>query len=139
MSIIYLYQGKQFSDSSKLSSSIHGPLNRFPLVEARTFIFPLHSDITSLTTTFTELGLTQKKIIMALADGKLYQFGREILDQKFSYQKTKISKKVIFYVPELPYFTQQVMNYNRSLFRIKGFYVSPSGLESTSLVFAYGL
>lgn len=43
------------------------------------------------------------------------------------------------YIPELPLSSESVINYNQSISRIKAIYTAPSGLESTSLVVAYGL
>lgn len=43
------------------------------------------------------------------------------------------------YIPELPVATENILNYNQSVFRISGIKTCSSGLESTSLVLAYGL
>ena len=43
------------------------------------------------------------------------------------------------YIPELPVTTEGIMNYNMTLFHIRGIHTSPTGLESTSIVLAYGL
>lgn len=43
------------------------------------------------------------------------------------------------YIPELPLSSESVINYNQSISRLKSIYTAPSGLESTSLVVAYGL
>lgn len=46
---------------------------------------------------------------------------------------------IIPYMPEIPIPTETMINYNRTLHRTRGIITSPSGLESTSLVFVYGL
>jgi hypothetical protein len=46
---------------------------------------------------------------------------------------------VIPYMPELPMPSDAIINYNQTVQRVKGIHTSPSGLESTCLVFAYGL
>lgn len=46
---------------------------------------------------------------------------------------------IIPYIPELPIPQEHIINYNQSIANIKGIYTAPSGLESTCLVFAYGL
>ena len=46
---------------------------------------------------------------------------------------------IIPYQPELPTPFEALINYNQSVFNIRGVHTSPAGLESTSLVFAYGL
>lgn len=43
------------------------------------------------------------------------------------------------YTPELPLLSEAIINYNQSVLGVKNMYTSPSGLESTCLVFAYGL
>lgn len=43
------------------------------------------------------------------------------------------------YAPELPLLADAVLNYNRSVARIREVYTAPSGLESTSLVLVTGL
>lgn len=46
---------------------------------------------------------------------------------------------IIPYAPEIPVVTESHINYNQTLYRIKGIYTAPTSLESTCLVFAYGL
>lgn len=46
---------------------------------------------------------------------------------------------IIPYIPELQLPSENVINYNQSITNIKGIYAAPSGLESTSLIVAYGL
>lgn len=43
------------------------------------------------------------------------------------------------YIPELPVHTEGMINYNQTLYHIRGIHTSPTGLESTSLVLCYGL
>lgn len=46
---------------------------------------------------------------------------------------------VIPYMPELPIPSDAIINYNQTVQRVRGIHTSPSGLESTCLVFVYGL
>lgn len=46
---------------------------------------------------------------------------------------------LIPYVPELPIPSEAMINYNQTIMAVKGIETSPTALESTSLVFAYGL
>lgn len=46
---------------------------------------------------------------------------------------------LIPYAPELPLPSEAVINYNRTLLKIKAIHTAPSGLESTSLILATGL
>ena len=43
------------------------------------------------------------------------------------------------YIPEIPISTESMINYNQSIDNIIGIHSTPAGLESTSLVLAYGL
>ena len=46
---------------------------------------------------------------------------------------------LIPYIPELPIPAEGIINYNKTLTAIRGIQTSATGLESTCLVFAYGL
>lgn len=46
---------------------------------------------------------------------------------------------VIPYMPEISVHMDAIINYNQSVSRVMGIYTSPSGLESTCLVFVHGL
>lgn len=46
---------------------------------------------------------------------------------------------VIPYMPEIPIHMDGIINYNQSVYRVSGIHTSPSGLESTCLVFVHGL
>lgn len=43
------------------------------------------------------------------------------------------------YIPELPLPTENYINYNQTIARLRNIYTAPSGLESTCLVVATGL
>jgi len=43
------------------------------------------------------------------------------------------------YMPELPRPYDRIINYNQTVFNIRGIHTAPAGLESTSLVLCYGL
>lgn len=43
------------------------------------------------------------------------------------------------YIPELPLPTENYINYNQTIARLRKIYTAPSGLESTCLVVATGL
>jgi len=46
---------------------------------------------------------------------------------------------VIPYIPEIPIHVDAIINYNQSVARVMGIHTSPSGLESTCLIFVHGL
>lgn len=46
---------------------------------------------------------------------------------------------LIPYMPELPVPSEKLINYNQSIHQVRGIQTAPTSLESTSLVFTYGL
>jgi hypothetical protein len=46
---------------------------------------------------------------------------------------------LIPYIPEISLPAESTISYNQTLHNIKAIHTSPAGLESTSLVFVYGL
>lgn len=46
---------------------------------------------------------------------------------------------VVPYMPELPIPSEAIINHNQSVSEVRGIHTAPSGLESTSLLFVYGL
>lgn len=43
------------------------------------------------------------------------------------------------YSPELSVSLENVVNYNQSIFNVRGIHTAPAGLESTSLILVYGI
>jgi len=60
---------------------------------------------------------------------------------KFSAACTVIFREegLVPYMPELPRPYDRIINYNQSVFSVRGIHTAPAGLESTSLVLCYGL
>lgn len=79
--------------------------------------------------------------VVALSTGSVVELPWSILDPRRPFAATVESREegVIPYVPEIPIPNETIINYNLTLNRIKNIISSPSGLESTSLIFAYGL
>lgn len=63
------------------------------------------------------------------------------VDPRRLLEHTQASKEegVPPYMPELPLSFEGTLNYNQSVYRIREIHCEPSGLESTSLLVAYGL
>lgn len=80
-------------------------------------------------------------IVVASSTGNVVELPWVILDPRRPFASTPEMKEegVIPYMPEIPIPTETMINYNRTLHRTRGIVTSPSGLESTSLVFVYGL
>ncbi|XP_008550454.1 ER membrane protein complex subunit 1 [Microplitis demolitor] len=129
-----LYEGKVQSNTTVFSSLT---TTRLPLVERQAFIFP--ATIESMQETITEKGITSKHILVSLANGGILELPWMLVDPRRPINPELREEGVIPYMPEIPIQMDAIINYNQSVFRVSGIYTSPSGLESTCLVFAHGI
>ncbi|KAH9504429.1 DUF1620 super, partial [Bulinus truncatus] len=134
--VLELYEGKEQSNSTAFSSFYPPPP---PLVLRQSYIFP--ESIYAMEATVTEKGITSKNIIIALKMGGILSLPKALLDPRRPVIPTPetMEEGTIPYVPEIPLSTEALINYNRSVFNVDGVFTSPAGLESTSLVFVYGI
>ncbi|KAK0061557.1 ER membrane protein complex subunit 1 [Biomphalaria pfeifferi] len=134
--VLELYEGKEQSNSTAFSSFYPPPP---PLVLRQSYIFPV--PIYAMEATVTEKGITSKNIIIALKTGGVLSLPKALLDPRRPVIPTPetMEEGTIPYVPEIPLSTEALVNYNRSVFNVDGVFTSPAGLESTSLVFVYGI
>lgn len=111
-----------------------------PVVDRNAFIVPV-SHIDAVKDTITEKGITSKHILLGLGTGSLVEVPWMFLDPRRPSTVTAEMREegIIPYAPEIPVVTESHINYNQTLYRIKGIYTAPTSLESTCLVFAYGL
>lgn len=77
-------------------------------------------------------------ILVATTTGHLLEMPWAFLDPRRPLGEPK-EEGAIPYIPELPMLSESMINYNKSLMRVDGIYTTPSSLESTCLVFVYGL
>ncbi|XP_065213110.1 ER membrane protein complex subunit 1 isoform X2 [Planococcus citri] len=133
-----LYEGKTQLNSTAFSSVQSKDLH--PIIDTRSYILPT-SFIEAARETITEKGITSKHVLVALSTGNVVELPWVILDPRRPTVSTPEMKEegIIPYMPEIPIPTETMINYNRTLHRTRGIVTSPSGLESTSLVFVYGL
>ncbi|XP_058792034.1 ER membrane protein complex subunit 1 isoform X2 [Phymastichus coffea] len=129
-----LYEGKTQSNTTTFSSLTN---TKLPIVERQAFIFP--SSIDSMQETITEKGITSKHILVALANGGVLELPWILVDPRRPVNPEMREEGVIPYMPELPIHMDGIINYNQSISRVSGIHTSPSGLESTCLVFVHGL
>ncbi|CAL1543686.1 unnamed protein product [Lymnaea stagnalis] len=136
MGVLELYEGKEQSNSTAFSSFSPPPP---PLVLRQSYIFrePLYA----MEATVTEKGIASKNIIIALKIGGILSLPKALLDPRRPVIPTQetMEEGTIPYVPEIPLSAEAFVNYNRSVFNVNGVFTSPAGLESTSLVFVYGI
>lgn len=77
-------------------------------------------------------------VLVATTTGHLLEVPWAFLDPRRPLGEPK-EEGAIPYIPELPMPSESMINYNKSLMRVDGIYTTPSSLESTCLVFVYGL
>ncbi|XP_059178557.1 ER membrane protein complex subunit 1-like [Physella acuta] len=134
--VLELYEGKEQSNSTAFSSFSPPPP---PLVLRQSYIFP--APIYAMEATVTEKGIASKNIMMSLKSGGILSLPKAFLDPRRPVIPTQdtMEEGTIPYVPEIPLATEALVNYNRSVLNVNGVFTSPAGLESTSLVFVYGI
>lgn len=133
---VELYEGKVQANSTVWSSLDALPV---PLIERQSYIIP--ATLEAMRETITERGITNKHVLMGLSSGGIIEMPWALLDPRrpVSTPNQVREEGSIPYIPELPLPTENTINYNQSIARIKDIYTAPSGLESTCLVVAYGL
>lgn len=78
-------------------------------------------------------------ISVALSTGAIVEIPWAFLDPRRASGGGGGEEGVPPYAPELPLPAEAVLNYNRSLHRVRALHTHPAGIESTSLVLATGL
>lgn len=131
---VELYEGHTQSNSTAFSSFA---LSQLPQAETQAYILPVNPQL--MTTTLTERGITNKHLLLALSNGNVAELPWAIIEPRGTQLSAGPEEGFIPYVPELPIPPETYINYNQTLERINGIYVSPARLESTSLVLVYGL
>ncbi|XP_005733075.1 ER membrane protein complex subunit 1 isoform X1 [Pundamilia nyererei] len=135
-SVIELYEGMELYNST-VFSSLDRP--HAPQVLQQSYIFP--SAISTMEATLTEKGITSRHLLIGLPSGGILSLPKMFLDPRRPEIVSEQSREenLIPYAPELMIRTEWFINYNQSISRVQGIHTSPSGLESTCLVVAYGL
>jgi hypothetical protein len=125
-----------------------------PVPLQQTYIFP--TGVTSLGVTATLKGITPRSVIMALTTDHLYRISKDMLNPRRPYttssgavdkEKTNLpaqfaptkDEPVPPYAPVMPLRPTDVMTYYNAIGQVDGIVSTPTSLESTSLVFSYGL
>uniref|UniRef100_A0A0K8T908 ER membrane protein complex subunit 1 n=1 Tax=Lygus hesperus TaxID=30085 RepID=A0A0K8T908_LYGHE len=131
-----LYEGDAQRNTTAFSS-LDAPIE--PLIERQAYIFP--HNIVTMKETITEKGITSKHVLLALSSGGVMEMPWVLLDPRRSVAPTPEMREegIVPYIPELGLPHEAIITYNHTLEDIRGIHTSPSGLESTCLVFIYGL
>jgi len=133
-----MYEGKEQGNAT-IFSSIENTV--VPLVERQAYILPL-SDVMAIEETITSKGITTKHLLVASSKGSVLDLPLHMVDPRRPALSTPAHLRepgIPPYTPEIPVPHESLLNYNKSVEKIRGIVTSPSGLESTALVLVYGL
>lgn len=126
-----------------------------PVPLQQTYVFPV--GVTAMGVTATNKGITPRSIIMALTTEHLWRVSKDMVNPRRPYPQTGSSaapaggskaagqfaptkeEMVPPYSAVLPLKAHDILTHHHPTTQVRGIISSPSGLESTSLVFAYGL
>ncbi|KAG9508727.1 ER membrane protein complex subunit 1 [Fragariocoptes setiger] len=132
-----------FEGSDQVNSTVFSSLSRAGLlpkvVEHKSFIFS--SSVEAMKDTITKRGITYKHVIVGLPSGALLEIPKIFLDPRRPIDMLPEHREegLIQYTPELPIPAESTINYNQTILAIRGIQTAPTKLESTCLVFAYGI
>lgn len=138
-----------FGKQGARSKSAHQLERPVPLQQ--TYIMP--AGVTAMGVTATLKGITPRSIIMASTTDHLTRVSKDLLNPRRPYPSTAPADKKTVpsqfaptkeeplppYAPLIPWKHTEMLNYHNALHHVTGIASSPTALESTSLVFAYGL
>mmetsp|Transcript_84401 Transcript_84401/g.176661 ORF Transcript_84401/g.176661 Transcript_84401/m.176661 type:complete len:1037 (+) Transcript_84401:1-3111(+) len=165
--VVEFYQAKAddgpwdiiFGGAKTHNHSISAHYLESPVPLQQTYIF--QAGVTAITTTATGKGVTPRSIIMGLTTEHLMRVSKDVLNPRRPYPApaaataTPAGGKVKTPVPSqfaptkeenlppyaavLPLRAQDALTHSHPMPKVRGIISSPSGLESTSMVFSYGL
>ncbi|KAK7046106.1 hypothetical protein VNI00_007107 [Paramarasmius palmivorus] len=138
---VELYEGKKVDEKIR-SSDISAYSEKSLDITAYEQSFVYLYDITAITTTSTKYGITSKDIIVASNNHKIQGLSRRFLDPRRPNRKPTTQEQeelLVQYEPLLPDDQRRVLSHNYEVAQVRNIIAAPALLESTSLVFAYGL
>ncbi|XGW09178.1 hypothetical protein V3C99_011465 [Haemonchus contortus] len=135
--VLELYEGSEQSNKDYFDSL--SPTRTAPQVVTQSFIYA--QGIQAMAVSETEKGLTTRSLLMALPMGGIHEVTRKLLDATRPLELTQEMREemMIPYIPEIPIATEDMVNYNQTVHNVRGIKTASSGLESTSLMMAYGI
>ncbi|KAA0184592.1 hypothetical protein HAZT_HAZT005346 [Hyalella azteca] len=131
-----LFEGPSQANATAFSSLAGA--QRPPLVERQAYILPF--GVQASAHTITEKSITTKCLLLALDTGGIAQVARWLVDPRRPMSGGGPREEgLVQYMPEVHLPSTDIISYNQTLPRVSGIYSAPTGLESTSIVFVYGL
>ncbi|KAK1228286.1 hypothetical protein PQX77_008674 [Marasmius sp. AFHP31] len=138
---VELYEGKTADDKTKSSDATSYSDKSLDLTAyERSFVYS--HGISAIAATSTKFGITTKDIIVANTNNKIQSINRRLLDPRRPNRKPtseEAEEFLIQYDPLLPDDPRQTLSHNYKISQVQNIVTAPALLESTSLVFAYGL
>ncbi|CAJ0605524.1 unnamed protein product [Cylicocyclus nassatus] len=134
--VLELYEGGEQTYKDRFDSLT--PTKHPPEVLSQSFIYA--QGIQAMGVSETEKGLTTRSLLLALPLGGIHEVTRKLLDATRPLELTQEMREemMIPYMPEIPIATEDLVNYNQTVHGVRGIKTAASGLESTSLMLAYG-
>jgi hypothetical protein len=148
LSSIVLYEGmvgkNDLGPFSANTFSGEGPFSSFstlaPIALQKTYIPP--KLITTLHRTVTSKGLSNKNVLMGTASGQIVSLDMRVIHPRRPMgvpTQTEKEEQMQQYNPYIAFGLPAYVTNNASLAGLRRIVAAPSNLESTSLIFAYGL
>ncbi|EMD34983.1 hypothetical protein CERSUDRAFT_116509 [Gelatoporia subvermispora B] len=138
---VELYEGAGVDDKTKSSDlTAYSNATTALTVFEKAYVSP--SGVSTLTTTSTKYGITVKDIILATKNRQVQSLPRRLLDPRRPHHKptTEESEEWLMqYDPVIPDDPRRTLSHSYEVEHVRRIVTSPSLLESTSLVFAFGL
>ncbi|XP_012563007.1 ER membrane protein complex subunit 1 [Hydra vulgaris] len=137
MSVVELYEGFEEKNNTAFSSLDPGSS---PMILSQGYFLPV-SGVRTLAATITQRGITNRNILIGLENGFIHSLPKNFFDPRRNLKQSEMLNEegVLPYSPELPVSPKGFINYNMTVEKIRGIHTASAGLESTSLVLAYGL
>ncbi|KAF8884531.1 hypothetical protein BD779DRAFT_1443085 [Infundibulicybe gibba] len=140
MVTVELYEGQtdEKTRSSDMSAFAGEAMN--VTTHEQSYVFP-HA-ITAMSATSTKFGISSKDLIVATKDHKVQSIPGRMLNPRRPHRKTTTEEQeefLIQYDPVIPSDPRRVLSHNYDVANVQQIVTTPALLESTSLVFAYGL
>ncbi|KAG7447298.1 DUF1620-domain-containing protein [Guyanagaster necrorhizus] len=141
MVTVELYEGSRADDKTQSSElCAYSKDNSAIRVFEQSYVFP--HGISAIGTTTTKFGISSKDAIVATTNNKVQSFSRRLLNPRRPSQKPsseEAEEQLVQYDPVLPDDPRRVLSHTYEVAKIRRIITSPALLESTCLVFVYGL
>ncbi|KAJ7588211.1 hypothetical protein C8J56DRAFT_1164789 [Mycena floridula] len=138
---VEFYEGKEIDEKTKSSDLSSFSVDAVDIMAfEQAYVFP--GGISAMTTTRTKFGISAKDLIVATSANHVKSFSRRFLNPRRPNRKTTTEEQeeyLIPYDPNLPDDPRRVLSHNYQVANVQHIITAPSLLESTSLVFAFGL